>query len=78
MTRERHLLGHLIFHTNEEDVAVASKQNNFINSKDTSPKKLIVFLLDIDCHTLFFHNFFFSPFFPACVDKQTSRFKKAS
>ena len=26
MTRERHLLGHLIFQTNEGDVAVASKQ----------------------------------------------------
>jgi hypothetical protein len=27
MTREKHLLGHLIFQTNEGDVAVASKQN---------------------------------------------------
>ncbi len=30
MTRERHLLGHLIFQTNEGDVAVASKQSNLI------------------------------------------------
>jgi hypothetical protein len=29
MTREKHLLGHLIFQTNEEDVAVASKQMFF-------------------------------------------------
>jgi hypothetical protein len=26
MTREKHLLGHLIFQTNEGDVAVASRQ----------------------------------------------------
>jgi hypothetical protein len=29
MTREKHLLGHLIFQTNEGDVAVASKQSGF-------------------------------------------------
>ncbi len=29
MTREKHLLGHLIFQTNEGDVAVASKQITF-------------------------------------------------
>jgi hypothetical protein len=32
MTRERHLLGHLIFQTNEGDVAVASKQKRFNGS----------------------------------------------
>jgi hypothetical protein len=31
MTRERHLLGHLIFQTNEGDVAVASKQRGFMD-----------------------------------------------
>jgi hypothetical protein len=30
MTRERHLLRHYIFQTNEGDVVVASKQNKFL------------------------------------------------
>jgi hypothetical protein len=34
MTREKHLLGHLIFQTNEGDVAVASKQRDFMSSND--------------------------------------------
>jgi hypothetical protein len=34
MTREKHLLGHLIFQTNEGDVAVASKQKIFITANN--------------------------------------------
>jgi hypothetical protein len=39
MTRERHLLGHLIFQTNEGDVAVASKQIFFVYSFQFIPWK---------------------------------------
>jgi hypothetical protein len=36
MTREKHLLGHLIFQTNEGDVAVASKQKIFCFISETT------------------------------------------
>jgi hypothetical protein len=45
MTRERHLLGHLIFQTNEGDVAVASKQSymaDFTGTQQHTQSKITV------------------------------------